>query len=670
MNPLSGSNRLPVSPRRTTHPLPLQNPLFPAIGTPRRPPTSTYTRPFPVPSYLRHASLYADRFYTTPSERSDYSALESAPTSETAGEEALASRGGSTSALKKKPSLSDALLVGSQTAGGGTAAGDAPILLPTCWDEDDRCALLELSSDGLSVSFAGSAKYGDRDAAAIRANRPVPSQAGIYYYEVQILDKGTNGYIGIGLSHRTVSLSRLPGWEENSYGFHADDGRAFCCQGTGERFGPTFTTGDVVGCGVDWTNAGPPRADNERSGPGGKEAQRLKEGNTGGRVFFTKNGTFLGYAFYNLQGKLYPTVGLRTPHEAVRVNFGHEPFRFDIEGLVLERKRTILSRIASSGPSPSSLLSTPPSPPIPALLPPSVTERTHEALQALISSYLVHNGYAASASAFSKQIRSEREERAKGLLPASPSLPSASTSAAAPPAQEDDLLSSIASSSALRAQIRTAATSGHAQLALSLLETHYPAVLTEQGEEDGGVLFKLRCRVFIEAVLALSKANKEGISTDASSEGKDTAMDDAASAVNPDPAGETFTTPPTSPTSSSAPPSPPTLDALLSLGRELHAAYSAEPRPRVRDELQAVLGLMAYQDPEADASGRTRECLRRSEREKVADEVNRAVLLASHLPPIPALEHLYRHTVASVQLAGDLGSGAAALVDVQKELRV
>ncbi|BGP18373.1 hypothetical protein JCM10213_000368 [Rhodosporidiobolus nylandii] len=631
MNPLSasGPNRLPVSPRRQSQSLPARH--------------STFQQPFPVPSYLRHSALYADRFYTTPSEESPYSAL-------------------GTPALKKKASLSDALSAGSRTAG-AEVGREAPILLPTCWDEDDRCALLELSSDGLGVSFAGSAKYGDRDAAAIRANRPVPSEAGVFYFEVTIKDKGVSGYIGIGLSHRTVSLSRLPGWEENSYGFHADDGRAFCCQGTGEPFGPTFTTGDVIGCGVDFTGAGPPRGERERSGVKGREAQ--KQNATGGRVFFTKNGEFLGYAFCNLQGKLYPTVGLRTPRECVRVNFGADPFRFDIEGLVLERKRTVLSRIASTAPSPSSLLSIAPSPPIPSLLPPAPSERLHETIQTLISSYLFHHGYAATASAFSQQIREQREERAKGLLPpTSTSAPASSTSAAAA-AADHDLHASIASSSATRSQIRAAAISGQAQLTLTLLQQHYPSALEpDSAAEDGDVLFKLRCRVFVEAALALSKANQDPsasfLSSSSGAEGsKDVPMSDDP------PHEETFSTPLSSPTFSAA---PLTLDDLLTLGRSLHNEYAADPRPRVREELQAVLGVMAYSDPEREASGRTREVLSAREREKVADEVNRAVLLAASLPPVPGLEQLYRHTAASIQLAGDLGAGSAAMVDVRKEV--
>lgn len=90
--------------------------------------TVTYSKPFPLPSYLRHSS-YAGSFFTTPGAESPFEAI-GAGTAE----------GGS---------LSEGL---------GTGIGEgakAIILLPTCWDEDDRCSLIELGSDGLEASFAG-----------------------------------------------------------------------------------------------------------------------------------------------------------------------------------------------------------------------------------------------------------------------------------------------------------------------------------------------------------------------------------------------------------------------------------------------------------------------------------------------------------------------------------
>ena len=46
-------------------------------------------------------------------------------------------------------------------------------------------------------------------------------------------------------------MNKLPGWEKQSYGYHADDGNSFDTSAAGVNYGPTFTTGDVVGCGLD-----------------------------------------------------------------------------------------------------------------------------------------------------------------------------------------------------------------------------------------------------------------------------------------------------------------------------------------------------------------------------------------------------------------------------------
>lgn len=139
--------------------------------------------------------------------------------------------------------------------------------------------------------------------------------------------------MGIGLSAHGVNVNRLPGWDKHSYGYHGDDGHSFCSSGTGQPYGPTFTTGDVIGCGVNLVN------------------------NT---AFYTKNGHHLGIAFtdlpvrmvrinmqinlplslltrsISLQPNLYPTVGLQTPGEVVDANFGQEPFVFDIDDMLNE----------------------------------------------------------------------------------------------------------------------------------------------------------------------------------------------------------------------------------------------------------------------------------------------------------------------------------------------
>jgi hypothetical protein len=91
-----------------------------------------------------------------------------------------------------------------------------------------------------------------KDAASVRSDHPIPPLTGIYYYEVKILSKGRDGYMGIGLSTGEVNLNRLPGWDKGSYGYHGDDGHSFCSSGSGIAYGPTFTTGDYVGCCVNF----------------------------------------------------------------------------------------------------------------------------------------------------------------------------------------------------------------------------------------------------------------------------------------------------------------------------------------------------------------------------------------------------------------------------------
>ena len=92
------------------------------------------------------------------------------------------------------------------------SAGLEPAInLPTRWNEQDRNKYLHVSEDGRNLSFHGETWFpgksslvfnegklgpnsqGEREAAAARANHPIPPACGIYYYEVTILDKGFKG---------------------------------------------------------------------------------------------------------------------------------------------------------------------------------------------------------------------------------------------------------------------------------------------------------------------------------------------------------------------------------------------------------------------------------------------------------------------------------------------
>jgi hypothetical protein len=80
----------------------------------------------------------------------------------------------------------------------------------------------------------------ERDSAAARTNHPIPPACGIYYYEVEVIQRGVKGFISVGFGAGDVRLSRLPGWEKKSWGYHADDGNSFAGEKNGQPYGPTF----------------------------------------------------------------------------------------------------------------------------------------------------------------------------------------------------------------------------------------------------------------------------------------------------------------------------------------------------------------------------------------------------------------------------------------------
>lgn len=72
---------------------------------------------------------------------------------------------------------------------------DGPTPLPSKWAELDRYGGLEIASEGLEVRYTGPLRTHDHEAAAARTDHPMPPQCGIYYYEVEIISKGKEGFV-------------------------------------------------------------------------------------------------------------------------------------------------------------------------------------------------------------------------------------------------------------------------------------------------------------------------------------------------------------------------------------------------------------------------------------------------------------------------------------------
>ncbi|RCI00445.1 hypothetical protein CU098_011082, partial [Rhizopus stolonifer] len=221
--------------------------------------------------------------------------------------------------------------------------------LPTFWNVKDKSKNIQVGSNGLDLSYIGPGKQ-ETHAALARSNFPMRPQCGVFYFEMRVISKGDDGYIGIGFCAATNKLERLPGWDPDSWGYHGDDGHSFAGSGTGKNYGPCFSTGDVIGCGVNFADSS---------------------------AFYTKNGKFLGYAFtkMNLSKDIFPAIGLRTPGEQVTANFGHEPFVFDIDQYIRDQRMQWIDEITAK------------------------EKTTKPVMDQLILSYLFHHGYTGTGKA-------------------------------------------------------------------------------------------------------------------------------------------------------------------------------------------------------------------------------------------------------------------------------
>ena len=353
-----------------------------------------------------------------------------------------------------------------------------------------------------------------------------------------------------------------------------------------------------------------------------------------------------GVAFSGIKGdKLYPSVGVRKPGEHLRANFGRTPFVFDIERMMDEERRTIMSEIRASDVS--------------QLHPP---DDENNLIHNLIGQYLAHEGYVETAKAFAGDVHEQQQ--------------SLSTQPLERPDTEEDI------HAANRQKIRRAILDGDIDKALKYTHSFYPHVLEEERNKD--VYFQLRCRKFIEMMrryteLSSSASGENGAVSngnagtaiaddddDDEDEDEDEEEDDEPDG-NPNPtdtqmelddqlhreaSAPTTTTTTTSaappklpqiptddidmdiaPSSNpdSAPPSPKAtamkasdlLTAALAYGQELQRTFGADPRPGVKKTLSDIFAIMAYTDPAGSVVG---GLMREGGRVGIAEEVNGAIL--------------------------------------------
>eukprot|EP01080_Neovahlkampfia_damariscottae_P001521 gene1521-12647_t len=143
----------------------------------------------------------------------------------------------------------------------------------------------------------------------VKTVQPIHSKCDIFYFEVSIVDSPAGNINSVGLVHKKYPLKRQPGWQKGSVGYHGDDGNFFIESAFGNNRHERFGKNDVIGCGY-WK----PKS----------------------KVFFTKNGEFMGIACESEIDDLYPCVGLWRSCK-IKANFGNKDFQFDLSKLSLEK---------------------------------------------------------------------------------------------------------------------------------------------------------------------------------------------------------------------------------------------------------------------------------------------------------------------------------------------
>ncbi|XP_069132478.1 SPRY domain-containing protein 3-like isoform X2 [Argopecten irradians] len=189
-----------------------------------------------------------------------------------------------------------------------------------------------------------------------------------YYFEVEILDIGNRGTIGVGLVPQRYPLDAQPGWRAFSVGFHADDGKLYKANGFGKPFGTKSQTGDKIGCGIKFSapEEGPGQSVKVFFTHNGKEvsysAQRSWRGiykwvpsvrpyewfpeHSSVKVFFTHNGKEVGMMMMQAPARgLYPAVGMHSSGEEVRLNLEAEWLYEDLVLMAVDNGEEDWSRL-------------------------------------------------------------------------------------------------------------------------------------------------------------------------------------------------------------------------------------------------------------------------------------------------------------------------------------
>ena len=101
-------------------------------------------------------------------------------------------------------------------------------------------------------SYSGPGDCGEESIGTVRTKVPINPLGPLNSrcFEIQIVNPGEHNYIALGVVNETYPTNLLPGWEESSVGYHADNGNLFHSCGDGQPTGHPCKEGDIMKCTV------------------------------------------------------------------------------------------------------------------------------------------------------------------------------------------------------------------------------------------------------------------------------------------------------------------------------------------------------------------------------------------------------------------------------------
>lgn len=319
---------------------------------------------------------------------------------------------------------------------------------------------------------------------------------------------------------------------------------------------------------------------------------------------------------------MYPTVGLQTPMESVEANFGQYPFEFDIHNYVKEwhlKTRQSIERFSLKKETENNF--------------PTI-------LRKLVSTYLVHHGYSATAEAFTKSVGHVFEEE----------------------------LASIRN----RQRIQNSVLSGRIAEAIQLTYQLFPGIL----EKNSNLLFALKVRQFIEMINDVNSWDREKACEDMAVDGaSDQAISNGHSQAEDVQSEEKMDTDlvskATKPMENGSfkfaiGQNDQYLKKILEYGRELFQENNLSSNENGDGSsnskmLRDAFSLLAYNDPWSSPFG---YLLESAQREPISALLNSAILEANNMPRIPPLEIVYGQTNECLRLMSKNGVAWCAYVNL------